>query len=722
MPSLNSDNNLNVSISTSTDNSGIDQASRGLQNLSQTGAETGKKFTNFSEEFSKGMKTISVVTGVVGAGLSLYAKTSTDYLVNLTKESKALGTQTGMTAVDSSKLIAAFSRMGINADQAGTSFRKLAVDITKQRTNAADTALQHQVLTNKIAATKIEIAQLTATMEKNGDSTGKIATHIQGLQLNMQAYQKQLTDTAGPLDKIGVSTQTATGANKSFNDILLEVSDKFKTMPDGAEKTATAIELFGRSGTELVKVLNLGSDGIKELENNAEKLGLTLTENNIVAVNKYIKSQKELKDTNDALKISVGSLTAPVLTEFNKKLNELALKAVGTQSPIKDLATYVLAFGGPVLGASSAITGFIGNLVAAAPALRGFVGLLANPYVLGIAAAVAVTAGLGFALYKYIDHQNKARDVALSYYQTHEGYGVSSMNLVELATLRTSDATKELKSAEEGLKALNEQQPALSQAVANGRSLLTQRQNELNNAIQQYGPTSDQAYQATMNLQAAQGLLNGQLINSGGNTLNVTVATGRLKDAQWELNDSIENGIRLQGLLAGGLNNGLRVSLWNVEVQAGRTGDTIQGALAGKEGQAYKLNGKIGELQTTSSGVTQRIFGDFLQIQNGVNTTQQSINTLKTPAGGLKVVGRASGGSVRAGQPYAVGDNADGSWNNTTELFVPKESGTIIPANKTRELVGAARGGRDLIITQNIYNQVDYSRGIAEIGFRLSNA
>lgn len=65
----------------------------------------------------------------------------------------------------------------------------------------------------------------------------------------------------------------------------------------------------------------------------------------------------------------------------------------------------------------------------------------------------------------------------------------------------------------------------------------------------------------------------------------------------------------------------------------------------------------------------------------------------------LKIYSRAGGGDVQAGQVYAVGDNPDGSWNSTTELFVPKQSGTIMNAKDTQ---GAIGGGGTVNLTVNV--------------------
>ena len=67
---------------------------------------------------------------------------------------------------------------------------------------------------------------------------------------------------------------------------------------------------------------------------------------------------------------------------------------------------------------------------------------------------------------------------------------------------------------------------------------------------------------------------------------------------------------------------------------------------------------------------------------------------------GNGVIGRAAGGSVSPGQVYAVGDNPDGSWNSTTELFVPNAAGSILSAADSRAAL--AGGGTTVYLTQVI--------------------
>lgn len=170
------------------------------------------------------------------------------------------------------------------------------------------------------------------------------------------------------------------------------------------------------------------------------------------------------------------------------------------------------------------------------------------------------------------------------------------------------------------------------------------------------------------------------------------------------------------------------------------SGDTIQGIIdtaksknadAKKAGQDLGQNMAIGFKDMTKDMVKDfgqgianlldfNIF-DWLENQQKKSKVSVTIPTLKEL---LSPKHNAAGGPVSAGEASFVGDNPDGSLNSTTELFVPNQSGTIISASKTRQLLGGAGGSQGVTINQtnHIYNQVDMDAANTELGFRLAMA
>jgi hypothetical protein len=355
-----------------------------------------------SDVTRKALLGVSVALGATSVALTAFAKkattTTVQYVGNINRLSREIGENTKQT----SALIYAGQRLGLTADEASVSFGMLSKQISDARKSAKEHALEQAELNNKIAATKIKIADLTAEQRKNGDKTGELRTKIQGLNIDLQKYQEKLKDSENPLQRLGVATQKADGSSRSFSEILLDLSDKFKAMPNGAEKSALAMELFGRSGKDLIPLLNKGSSGIKDLTAQAEKLGLTLNPQTAAQVQAYVAAQKQMNDQMQVLQLRVGTETIPVLTRFQERLNGMVGTLITAPEPIKSLTTNILAFGGPVAGAAAGVTGFAANLAGAMPlmdamntkvpalggAFRGLGAFLSNPWTLVVAGVV----------------------------------------------------------------------------------------------------------------------------------------------------------------------------------------------------------------------------------------------------------------------------------------------------------------------------------------------
>lgn len=64
-------------------------------------------------------------------------------------------------------------------------------------------------------------------------------------------------------DSLGVEVKNADGSLKASDDLLKEIADKFKGLPNGPEKAAIAMRLFGKSGADMITLLNGGSEALE---------------------------------------------------------------------------------------------------------------------------------------------------------------------------------------------------------------------------------------------------------------------------------------------------------------------------------------------------------------------------------------------------------------------------------------------------------------------------
>lgn len=369
-------------------------------------AKTSSK--SFGENFKDTANKVAIGLGAVGAGMTLFAKNATDFTVDYVKNSKALAREIGTTTAEASRLTFALGRMGITADQASTVFGIFSKKIQAATGDAEKNRNIVQALQVQMEKTRSEINNTSEEIRLHGDKTGDLGIKLRGLQSDYSNLAFKLKDTGTAFDKLGIELTDNSGKQKDFKSILMEVADQFKGMPNGVEKTALSMELFGRSGKDMVKVLNLGSAGIQDLETQADKLGITLTDKTVGGVAKLIESQKKLKENSDAIKLAVGTLTAPVLASFNEQVAKLIGKFQTLSPAAKTVVANILAFGGPVLDAAGGFLAFTANLATTIPGMIAAVkvvkewtiiqwlfnaSLWANPItwiVLGIAAFIAI--------------------------------------------------------------------------------------------------------------------------------------------------------------------------------------------------------------------------------------------------------------------------------------------------------------------------------------------
>jgi hypothetical protein len=201
------------------------------------------------------------------------------------------------------------------------------------------------------------------------------------------------------LSGLGLSVKDSTGHLKSMQDLLPGVADKFKSMPDGPEKTALAMQLFGKSGATMIPFLNRGADGIKALNDESDKYGLTISGPMADQIKKAKESQKDWDASVQGLSVQFGAVLLPVLTNVLGYVRDQVIPIIASASGFfgrhADTIGHVIAVVGPIVG-------IIAGVVAAIRVWTVVQGLLnvvmaLNPVGLVIIAIAALAAGLIYA-------------------------------------------------------------------------------------------------------------------------------------------------------------------------------------------------------------------------------------------------------------------------------------------------------------------------------------
>ena len=152
--------------------------------------------------------------------------------------------------------------------------------------------------------------------EKAGSSLGGLAIGLQGLANSMQAGAVAGTAQAKMFDALGISIVDGKGKLLPLNDVLLNTADRFSRMEDGAEKATLAQDIFGRSGRELIPLLNQGADGLREEAEMAKKLGLVFSKEAAAGADAFNDAMADLKGALTGIRNDIGNALIPVARQF----------------------------------------------------------------------------------------------------------------------------------------------------------------------------------------------------------------------------------------------------------------------------------------------------------------------------------------------------------------------------------------------------------------------
>ena len=214
------------------------------------------------------------------------------------------------------------------------------------------------------------------SLSRFGQAAQDSGSSIEGVAKGMGQLAKRITDPSSAASKalsgIGVATRDAQGKVRSLDAVMLEISDRFAKMPDGAEKSALAMQLFGKSGVELIPMLNQGRAALEQYQ-------ATISGD----------MAKSADEFNDSLNAIGRSLSGP----FNEAVTALLPAITSIAQGIVGIIKAFTALPQPVQATLLVIGGLLTALVALAPAISAIISI--GSAIAGLFAAGGVLASAG---------------------------------------------------------------------------------------------------------------------------------------------------------------------------------------------------------------------------------------------------------------------------------------------------------------------------------------
>ena len=179
----------------------------------------------------------------------------------------------------------------------------------------------------------------------------------------LQAQQGSL-QSASAFQSVGLSARQL--KSMSMDEVLGRVADRFHQTRDGATKTALAMQLFGRSGAELIPLLDRGSEGIDALKAKAKQLGIVMGSDAVRQSAEFADRLKEITAEGQAV---TRNLMGELMPAMNRIMDAF-LKGSSDGGVLKEIFRQI--------GEGAVwLTGFIAKLAATVEALGKTIAMVA---------------------------------------------------------------------------------------------------------------------------------------------------------------------------------------------------------------------------------------------------------------------------------------------------------------------------------------------------------
>lgn len=226
---------------------------------------------------------------------------------------KSIDTTTKKAESSGSKVKSAFSSIAKGAAAVGAAVVGAASTIGaaayKMATGTASQADVIDKLSERTSINREEIQRWMHACDQSGVSQDALTSAIKKLSTNLESKK-----AGGLLKQIGLSLEEIDGLpiEEKFSKITSALAD----MEDGTTRNALGAQLLGGSYTEMLPLLNAGSDGIAALKQEADDLGIVMSENDVKAGVKLGDTIANVKAAFNGMKNAIGSAVVPIVQKF----------------------------------------------------------------------------------------------------------------------------------------------------------------------------------------------------------------------------------------------------------------------------------------------------------------------------------------------------------------------------------------------------------------------
>jgi hypothetical protein len=236
------------------------------------------------------------------------------------KEMKRLG-DTG--AASSGKIAAGFIKAQIAIGLVKTAAKTLVSTFKSITVDAIQSIDEIGKLSIKVGVGVETLSALGHAARLSGTDINSVATALGQLQRQMFNARAGSADATRAFAAARVEFARTDGSLRDVKEVLMDLSDWFSRSEDGAERTAVAMSLLGRSGRELQPLLIGGREALRSMIEDARRLGIEISEADFKLAAEANDAILRFTTSIQGLKMSIAKNFMPQVTGFFNKVADL---------------------------------------------------------------------------------------------------------------------------------------------------------------------------------------------------------------------------------------------------------------------------------------------------------------------------------------------------------------------------------------------------------------
>jgi len=203
-----------------------------------------------------------------------------------------------------------------------------------------------------------DAVKMATTLNITGQAAGNLGVALNSVGVTQEAFlgtlqkfDRQLKNNEQSLKSMGLATRDENGNLKETLPLFLDAIQLVGSYAQGHDRNTAAIQMFGRAGADMNKLLKLNSELLEEAARKAAALGLTVTSEGVAATLKYNMGLRESHDVTLAISKAFGDVLVPMLTKLTASFNEAGPTIATAFREVADVLGAVMVALGSTLSA-----------------------------------------------------------------------------------------------------------------------------------------------------------------------------------------------------------------------------------------------------------------------------------------------------------------------------------------------------------------------------------